>query len=184
MASNYLFTSDRLGFRAWKTSDLDALHKIFSNERVMRYFPKTLSKEETAAFIVRMQEMQQAHGHCFFATELKDSGILTGFIGLSIQDFKASFTPLKDIGWRLDPQFWRQGYATEGAGRCMEFAQNTLGWTEVYAIAPEINTPSRGVMEKLGMQKLRSFKHPKLDDHPHLQECLLYKKTLQPMKSG
>jgi hypothetical protein len=53
MNKNYLFTSKRLGFRNWKISDLEEMSAINADSEVMEHFPKTLSKEETQAFIDR-----------------------------------------------------------------------------------------------------------------------------------
>jgi RimJ/RimL family protein N-acetyltransferase len=53
MKNNYLFTSKRLGFRSWEISDLEEMSAINADSEVMEYFPKTLSKQETQAFIER-----------------------------------------------------------------------------------------------------------------------------------
>lgn len=172
----YLFTSQRLGFRTWVPEDVEKLHRLNSNEKVMRYFPKTLSLTETKSYIDRMDRMYKKHGVCYFAVELLETSSFIGFIGLAYQELQVSFSPYKDIGWRLAPEYWGKGYATEGAKRCMKFAREDLGWTEVYAIAPEVNTPSIAVMKKLGMEKVKSFIHPKLEADSPLQPCVLYKK--------
>lgn len=178
MKSKYLFTSERLGFRTWKKEDIKALHTLNSDPKVMRYFPRTLTREETDKFVKRMQALFKDKGHCYFPVELLTTGAFIGFIGLSLQDFEAAFTPVKDIGWRLAPEFWGKGYATEGAKRCLLFAGENLGWKEVYAIAPLINTPSVGVMKKLGMKKVKNFVHPQLEPDSELQPCVLYRTVL------
>ena len=45
---------------------------------------------------------------------------------------------------------------------------------EIIAVAPKINTPSINVMQKIGMQKIKNFKHPLLVDFPELETCVLY----------
>jgi RimJ/RimL family protein N-acetyltransferase len=50
--NNYLFSSDRLGFRNWKTTDVDLLYKINSDKEVMRYFPSLQTKEDTENFVI------------------------------------------------------------------------------------------------------------------------------------
>ena len=44
---NYLFKSERLGFRNWKNGDLDEFIKLNSDDKVMEHFPNSLSKNET-----------------------------------------------------------------------------------------------------------------------------------------
>lgn len=171
---DYIFTSQRLGFQDWKTTDIDLLCKINSDENVMRFFPSTKTKKETEDFINKMQHEYQKNGFCYFAVEILDTNEFIGFIGLSEQIFISDFTPAIDIGWRLHPDFWNKGYATEGAKRCLEFGFQQIKLKEIIAIAPKINLPSINVMQKIGMQKVKDFKHPLLVDFPELETCVLY----------
>lgn len=172
---NYLFTSNRLGFRNWKKSDVDTLHEINSNEEVMRYFPKTQNKEQTLDFIHRMQKQFNDKKLCYFAVEIIDTKELIGFIGLSEQTYAADFNPSIDIGWRLHPKFWGKGYATEGAKRCIEYGFSQLNLKEIISVAPIINIPSITVMEKIKMKKVKEFQHPLLTSFPKIEACVLYR---------
>jgi hypothetical protein len=53
---NYLFKSERLGFRNWKNGDLDEFIKLNSDDKVMEHFPKSLSKNETGKLFERVLE--------------------------------------------------------------------------------------------------------------------------------
>lgn len=172
--NKYLFTSERLGFRAWSSEDLSVFAKINADEAVMSFFPSPLSENQTLDFIERMQQQQQDFGHCYFATVLLSNGELIGCIGLGKKDFESYFTPCVDIGWRIAKAHWNKGYATEGAERCLEYAFKELQLKEIFSIAPAINTPSIQVMKKIGMTPLRNFKHPQLLDHSDLEECVCY----------
>jgi len=167
--ADYLFTSERLGFRTWQEKDIEQLAPV-----VMEFFPSLLNKLETAAFVKRMQSQFQRTGFCYFAVDILQNQEFIGFIGISEKDFAADFTPSIDIGWRLKTAAWKQGYATEGASRCIKYAFQTLGITSIYAIAPVVNLPSEKVMIKIGMYRLKTFQHPLLNEYPHLQECVLY----------
>jgi RimJ/RimL family protein N-acetyltransferase len=172
--ADYLFTSERLGFRNWTAKDVDCLFKINTNKKVMRFFPSVLTKQETEKFIERMQQQYAEKGFCYFAVNLLKTSEFIGFIGLSEQKFKSTYTPAIDIGWRLDSKFWHKGYATEGAKRCLAFGFNNLNLKEIIAIAPKINFPSVKVMQKIGMVKIQDFKHPLLGDFSDLETCVLY----------
>lgn len=171
---NYLFTSNRLGFRNWKKSDINILQEINSNEDVMRYFPTPLKKEQTLEFIQRMQKQFNDKGLCYFAVEIKETREFIGFIGLSEQTYTADFNPSIDIGWRLHPNFWGKGFATEGAKRCLEYGFSQLKLKEIVSVAPLINIPSILVMEKINMKKVKEFKHPLLNSFPKIEPCVLY----------
>lgn len=174
MSNNYLFTSKRLGFRKWTLDDLDAFAELNADPEVMEHFPKTLAKEETEAYIKRLQKHYIDFGHNYYATEIIKTGEFIGFIGLAYQDFESDFTPNVDIGWRLKKIAWGKGYATEGAKRCLEIAFNDLHLEKVIATCTLHNKSSENVMQKIGMQKIGTFLHPKLKDYPEMQTCLLY----------
>lgn len=177
MNSNYLFTSKRLGFREWSLNDLDDFFQLNSDVEVMKHFPKTLTKEDTKAYIIRLQTQFKNFGHNYYATEVKESGEFIGFIGLAYQDFESDFTPNVDIGWRLKKSAWGKGFATEGAKRCLDIAFNKLHLDKIISTCTLNNKGSEKVMQKIGMQKVREFKHPKLKEYPEMQTCLLYEIT-------
>ncbi len=170
----YIFTSKRLGFRNWKKSDLSFLFEMNSNKEVMKYFPSIQSEKQCEDFIDRMQKQFEKHKYCYFAVEKIETKKFIGFIGLSLQTYEADFNPSVDIGWRLLPDFWRNGYATEGAKRCLHYGFEVLNLHEIVSVAPEINIASITVMEKIGMKKHSSFKHPLLQEYPTIAPCVLY----------
>lgn len=173
---NYLFCSERLGFRNWEKSDIDALAALNADAEVMEFFPSTKTKAETAAFIVRMQEHFVQYKHTFFAVETLEKGDFIGFIGFIYQTkFKAAFTPCAEIGWRLKRAAWGKGYATEGAKRCLVYAFEVCGYTEMYSFTAKINPRSERVMQKIGMAKVGEFEHPLLDVDDDLRMHILYK---------
>ena len=171
---NYLFKSDRLGFRNWLSTDIVKLAAINSDKEVMAFFPSTRTLSETESFIKRMQKQYAEKGYCYFAIDKLDNGEFIGFIGLSEQNYEADFTPCIDIGWRLAKSEWNKGFATEGAKKCLDFAFETLQLDKVYAIALVANTKSEQVMKKIGMRKVKFFDHPQLMDNYRLRKCVLY----------
>jgi RimJ/RimL family protein N-acetyltransferase len=174
MQDTYLFTSSRLGFRNWEASDVHAFARLNADPEVMRYFPATLTREASKTFMKRLQGHFRETGYTYYATELLDSRELIGFIGLLQQDYVAPFTPATDIGWRLLREHWGQGYAAEGAKRCLHHAFDALGLNRVVSVCPKVNSPSELVMRKVGMQRQGEFEHPGLRDHPWLNPCIWY----------
>jgi len=68
--------------------------------------------------------------------------------------------PGTEVGWGLAREAWGQGYAVEAASAAMDFAVDTLGWTEViHCIDPE-NVSSVKVAKKLGSTILRRGRLP------------------------
>jgi ribosomal-protein-alanine N-acetyltransferase len=175
--SSYLFESERLGFRKFKTSDLDPFFKMNSDQEVMKYFPSLYDKEQTMALMDNINDHIDKHGFGFFAIDILSTNTFIGFIGLKRTDFKADFTPCVEIGWRLDKNYWNQGLATEGALRCLEFAFDHLHLDSIYSFTAIVNIPSERVMKKIGMTKIDEFDHPLLDDGHILKKHCLYHLT-------
>lgn len=82
-----------------------------------------------------------------------------------------------EIGWRLAKEFWKQGYATEGAKSALDYGFNVLNLDKIVSFTANINTPSQAVMERLGMQKVKNFDHPKVPLHHQLKAHVLYEIT-------
>ena len=173
-AGEYLFVSDRIGFRTWTSSDLVPLSQLNADTNVMAYFQSVQTTEQTQAFIHKMNEMFAQKRYCYFAVDRLTDQRFMGFIGLADVTFEADFTPCVDIGWRLDPEVWNQGFATEGAKRCLQYGFESVLLNDVVSVAPLINTPSIRVMQKIGMQKKQLFEHPLLTHFPPLAQCVLY----------
>ncbi len=177
MKNNYLFRSERLGFRNWSKNDVTEFAKMNADSDVMEHFPKTLTQKETEELIVRLQKQFDENGYTYFVTEVLESGAFIGFIGLAFQEYKTDFTPAVDIGWRLKKSSWGNGYATEGATKCLEYGFQKLGLNTVIAVCNEKNTQSENVMKKIGMTKIGEFNHPKLKAYPEYQKCVCYSIT-------
>ena len=177
MKEEYLFKSERLGFRNWIASDIEKLAAINSNEEIMQFFPSLPNLDQTKEFVERMQQMYREKGYCYFAVDLLEDSSFIGFIGIAYKDFESEITPCIDIGWRLDNEYWNKGYATEGAKRCLKYGFEHLNIKKIKAIAPEINLRSIQVMENIGMKKKLEFKHPLLKGNKRLENCVCYEIT-------
>lgn len=170
----YLFTSERLGFRNWIDADVPKMAAINADPDVMAFFPALQDLGQTQAFVDRMRKQYEEKAFTYFGVELLTTKEFIGFIGLSVPTFEAEFTPCVDMGWRLDKKFWYNGYATEGAKRCIEYAFSVLELPSVVAICPKMNKPSEAVMQKIGMHKKLEFIHPLLTNSKILKNCVLY----------
>ncbi|RIN00749.1 GNAT family N-acetyltransferase, partial [Staphylococcus shinii] len=104
-----------------------------------------------------------------------------GFIGLNYVPKESKYTfeelPFYEIGWRLIPEVWGNGFATEGAEAVLKYAKSQ-GLEEVYAFTSENNAASRKVMEKIGMQLYDYFEYPNLSKYHPLKRHVRYYKNL------
>ena len=57
-----------------------------------------------------------------------------------------------EVGWRLHPDEWGHGYATEAAGAVIGMAFTERNLDVVYAVVKPTNSKSRAVANRLGMR--------------------------------
>lgn len=143
----------------------------------MRYFPATQSMEESNASVDRCMARIKHDGFGFFAAELKSTGEFVGFIGIQKAPDYLPCAPAIEIGWRLSPKVWGQGLAPEGAKACLKYAFDVLHADEVISITTHTNTPSRRVMEKIGMirDEAGDFDHPMITEGSPIRAHVLYR---------
>lgn len=165
--------TERLILRSWNPADLPIFIAMNKDGRVMRYFPATLSDEETEEFYNRIQNEFNQKGWGLYAVEIKSTREFIGYVGLHEIGFEADFTPGVEIGWRLAADYHNQGYATEAARAVFKLAKDA-GIDRLYSFTAGINAPSERVMQKIGMKKTGEFKHPKLPDDSPLCIHVLY----------
>lgn len=173
--NKYEIETPRLGFRQWREQDKPLFAKMNSSSVVMRYFPSTLTKEQSDEFCYKIVDHFKESGYGLWAVEIKQTQEFIGFIGFYNATFEAEFTPCVEIGWRLDDKYWNKGYATEGAKACLKYGFSTLGFKEIYSFTAAINKPSIHVMKKIGLKKQGEFDHPRVEKDSPLLRHVLYK---------
>lgn len=169
--------SERLLLRTWRDDDLPFLAALNADAEVMRHFPACLDLQQSAQMLARIRAHFAEHGFGFWLLERRDTGELIGVTGLAQVAFAAPFTPAVEIGWRLAPAHWRQGYAKEAARAALAVAFERLALEEVVAFTVPANLPSQAVMRSIGMCRDESadFLHPKVADGHPLQPHVLYR---------
>jgi RimJ/RimL family protein N-acetyltransferase len=158
----------RLLLRRWVQADRRAFAALNADARVMEHFPSVLTRAESDAAADRIEQHFERHGFGFWALEIPGVVPFAGFVGLAVPAFEAHFTPCVEIGWRLSPEHWGFGYATEAARAALNFAFVELRLGEVVSFTVPKNDRSRRVMERIGMT------HNPADDfdHPYMPEPL------------
>ena len=165
----------RLRLRRWRPEDLEPFAALTADPQVAKYFPSTLSREESVAMFRQIEEHFQNNGYGPWAVELPGQMPFVGFIGLAVVPFEASFTPCVEILWRLSPPWWGKGLATEGARAALAYGFERLGLAEIVAFTVPDNVRSRRVMEKLGMRHTEDFEHPRIEPGHPLRRHVLYR---------
>lgn len=168
----------RLRLRNWEERDRDAFFRLNADPKIMEFFGVRRSRKEADARMDEWREQIAGTGFGFGAMELKETRQVVGIAGLHITKNAPAFPEgAMEIGWRLLPELWGEGLATEAATALLAHAFGQLGQERIIAMAAWNNERSIAVMRRLGMQHLQDadFDHPAIpDDAPHLKRHVVF----------
>ena len=172
-----MLTTPRLLLRAWREADLDPLAAMTGDPHVMRYFGVTRDRAQSDAWAARARAHFDRHGFGIWAVEAPGVAPFIGFVGLSMAMPDLPMAPAVEAVWTLDAPHWRRGYAREAARAVLDDGFSRLGLKEIVAFTAAVNTPSRGVMERIGMQRdlAGDFDHPRAPAGTDLIRHVLYR---------
>lgn len=141
-------TTARLMHRAFEPADARAFFALNSNEDVMRFTGEApLPSEEVALTAIESYVDFERYGYGRWACVYH--GRVIGFSGMK-------YLPeheVVDLGYRFLPEYWGQGFATESARACVDFAFTTMGVHELWAFVLPKNKASIRVLEKLDFER-------------------------------
>ena len=171
------FCTSRLILRHWREEDRQPWAELGADPEVMQHFPKTLTREESDAFVDGVGAALEERGWGLWAVEERETGRFLGFTGLNVPHFEAHFTPAVEIGWRLRRDAWGSGFATEAARGVLTVAFDDLELPEVVSFTAVPNERSQAVMRRLGMthDPAEDFDHPVLAEDSPLRRHVLYR---------
>ncbi len=171
----------RLIIRNWRDDDLELMHVINSDEKVMAFFPFRRNREESRILMDLLRQMIDRTGFGFYALERISDGRTIGFAGLAKTDLEPVLPKGSvEIGWRLASEFWGEGYATEAARALLRMGFEERGLEEIVSFAVFNNIRSTAVMKRIGLKAdpSRDFNHPNVPDtHSAFQPHVFYSIT-------
>lgn len=141
--------TERLIIRKITRKDMGVLLTLMGKPEVMYAWEHGFEKKEVRQWLNRQLARYRKDGYGYFALVLKDGGKFIGQAGLMKNVINGN--EAVELGYILDDAYWHNGYATEAAKMCLQYAFAELGMSEVYcSIRPE-NAPSIHVAEAIGM---------------------------------
>ena len=170
------FNTQRLRLRQWRASDIGPFIAMSGNPKVMEFLPDLMRPVDGRAVARRIRSLIAERGWGLWAVEEIGGAPFIGFVGLHVPSAELPFAPCVEIGWRLAPQFWGKGYATEAAFGALKIGFEQIGLDEIISFTAQRNHRSEAVMRRLGMQRQPgTFRLPNLpSDHP-LSKHVLYR---------
>ncbi|MBP7701150.1 MAG: GNAT family N-acetyltransferase [Phenylobacterium sp.] len=165
-----MIETPRLVLRRFREEDREPFAAINGDPRVSDWLGGPIDRAASDRTLDRINAEIDELGWGLWAAELKAGGRLIGFIGLApVEAGALPVGPAIEMGWRLSPDTWGQGLATEGAKAALDWAFEHIDAPEFIAFTAATNVQSQAVMRKIGMvaDPSRDFDHPRLaPDHP------------------
>lgn len=166
--------TERLLLRRWRDSDREPFAALNGDQETLVYFPSTLSREQSDAFVDRIESGFDARGYGQWALEVKKTGEFIGFTGLAPLPDDVPGAGGTEIGWRLARHAWHHGYATEAARAALDVAFGGAGLSEIWSLTAVLNTPSQAVMRRIGLTEVAHFEHPRIPAGSPLRPHVTY----------
>ncbi len=143
-------TTARLQLRPSTTTDIDALHRLWTDAGVRKYLwdDEIITREVTAEVVASSLADFAEHGFGHWVITWKDQTELIGWGGLR----HFGEPPEVEVLYGFFPGFWGQGLAVEATRAMLHYGFTELGLERIYAGTDPPNTPSVRVMEKAGMR--------------------------------
>jgi ribosomal-protein-alanine N-acetyltransferase len=162
--------TERLVLRRLEPDDLPALHALYRDPVVRRYFPDgTRTLEETREELEWFLGGHPRHPELgLWATVERATGAFLGRCGLL--PWTIDGAPEVEVAYLIDPTRWGEGFATEAARAIVRHAHEALGLGRLIGLIDPANAASVRVAEKVGMR----FDRPHVDEHG---PCALYARS-------
>ena len=143
-------TTDRLVLRTFRLDDLPHYAALNADPEVVRYLGGApISREDSDEIAAWANDVYERERMGLLAVERRSDGRFLGMCGLHHQ---SSMPDDVEVAWRLAPEHWGNGYATEAASEWLEYGFDVLGLPEIISMTVADNDRSLAVMRRLGMR--------------------------------
>ncbi len=113
--------------------------------------------EQTLDIIKCIREQYLNHGIGRWAVIDNDMHVFMGWAGLKVESNVNGHDTFIDLGYRLLPEYWNKGYATEVSKALIEYGFMELNFPLICAYVEEGAIASQRVLGKCGLKRVSSF---------------------------
>ena len=149
--------TERLQLREFTLDDTDAVFEFQTNPNVLRFMggPGAVKTRDDAERLIRDTWLveYEKYGYARYAVVHRGDQRVIGFCGLKY--FPEFGMP--DIGYRILPEYWGQGLATEAALAVVEYAHEVLKLGKLFGEVVDANAASINVLKKIGLRHVDTY---------------------------
>lgn len=141
--------TERTIMRRLSTDDAECFYNLNMDSEVLRYTgDKPFESIEAAFKFLSEYDQYEKYGVGRMAIINKSSSKFIGWCGLKYSPECDEY----DIGFRFYRKYWNKGYATETAGKCIDYGFKEQKIERIIGRAVEENIASVNVLKKIGMK--------------------------------
>ena len=172
-----IVTTPRLVLRPFTDMDRQPFHALNTHEAVVESLGQSPTRAQSDRFVDAVNQEIEAEGFGFWAVEVAGGPRFAGMVGLHRVRPELPMAPAVEVGWRLDPDVWGHGYASEAALASLRHGFDVVGLDEIVAFTTTVNSRSQAVMRRIGMSRDADgdFDHPSLPEGSPLRRHVLYR---------
>ncbi len=153
-------TTERVRFRRYERSDLDAVVEMFDDAEAKRWYPTKSQPDQAQRWIEWNLTNYDEFGFGLWVIEDRSTGTFLGDCGLTYQQVQND--QLLEIGYHLQHRHRGNGYALESARSCLDYALGVLNAPTVCSIVDPQNQSSLRVADAIH-DSMRTFVNNKGD---------------------
>jgi ribosomal-protein-alanine N-acetyltransferase len=145
-----ILKTPRLILRPFREKDVERFAELMANHDFMRFSIGPCTHEQTQGVLQKFLSWNQAGLPSQFAVIFRENNELIGYCGFLHQEVDGRNEI--EIGYRLHPDHWNRGLASEAAQVVGDHAFRDLNLPKVISLIHPDNIASRRVAEKNGMK--------------------------------
>jgi len=163
--------------RPFDEADLAPFAELNAHPAVVESLGSCPTRDESDALVARYTAEMEIEGWGLWAVEVIGGASFIGMVGLHRVNPTLPCAPAVEVGWRLHPEHWGHGYATEAADAALAFGFTEAGLDEIVAFTTTLNLRLQAVMTRLGMRRDHAgdFDHPSLPEGSPLRRHVLFR---------
>ena len=145
----------RLILREYTLADFEGLKAIICDAETMKFYPYPYNDNGVQKWLEWCINSYAENGFGLWAIELKETGEFIGDCGISLQNIDGEILP--EIGYHINKNYWRNGYAKEAAYAVRDWLFNNTDYNYAYSYMNVQNVASYSTAFSIGLKRIKEY---------------------------
>jgi RimJ/RimL family protein N-acetyltransferase len=145
----------RLILREYRQEDFESLRAIICDAETMKFYVRPYDENGVQRWLDWCIKSYCENGFGLWAIELKENGEFIGDCGISLQNIDGEILP--EIGYHINKNHWRCGYAKEAATAVRDWLFTHTDYERAYSYMNRENIASYSTAASIGMKKIKEY---------------------------